>query len=120
MVVNNKGLEMVGSFIRGLSPTPPSYVTFDTGSSNPLKNIYYMDDEVYRSVITWSPINVYDSNGVVIVSAATMAGSNINALGIGTAATSGSDIVAREITTLGEKTIFQSWIISFEWKNRSF
>lgn len=121
MGVNNKGLGMIGSFLRGLETDNPSYAIFDIGSLIFQPNIYNAEDEKYRGEVSWAGLDNVDSRATIIIPTNTLVGSNIQAVGLATGSTDlGSDMVARELTAFGEKTQYQNWVLEFDWRNRSF
>ena len=120
MGINDKGLAMVGSFIRGLSPTSPGYAMFDAGSSEFRPDKTHADDEKLRKEVTWAALDNVDSRATVIVTPTELVGSFINAVGLSTGSISaGSDLVARDLSSFGEKTSYQNWILNFDWRNRT-
>ena len=120
MGVNNMGLGMLGSFIRGIETDSPTYAIFDTGSSEFKPNIYYADDERLRTAGVWTALEEVDSRIVVIVSTTELVGSSIYSVGLATGSLDlGSDMVARELAPFSEKSQYQNWVLNFDWRNRS-
>jgi len=120
MGVNNYGLGLLGSFIRGETPITPTTAIFDTGSTEFKPDVYNAEDERYRAVGVWTPLDIVDSRFTVIVPTTDLVGSLIYSTGLATGSTDlGSDMVARQITAFGEKTLYQNWILNFDWRNRS-
>lgn len=120
MGVNNYGLGILGSFIRGEQTSSPIAAVFDAGSTEFKPNIYYAEDEKYRGVGVWAPLDIVDSRFTIVVPTTELVGSLIYATGLAIGSTDlGSDLVARNITAFGEKTLYQNWILNFDWRNRS-
>jgi len=121
MAVNNLGLQMIGSFLRGLSPTSPKYMIFDAGSEQFFVDKYNAEDERLRKDVTWGALEINDSRCTCIVATTELVGSYIYNVGLTTGSVDlGSDMVARETAALGEKTQYQNWIMNIDWRNKSY
>lgn len=117
----NYGLEHLGSYIRGLAPSNPQYMSFDAGSTLLNNAQSYPEEDKYRAVVTWNPLDLVDARGVVTIGTTELVGSGINSLGLVLGSpTLGSDLFAREITSLGSKTQYQTWSVEFDVRFRSF
>jgi len=102
MGTSDFGLEKIGSYVLGLSPSPPAYCEFGIGSTTFNSGSYYLDNGIMRKSVNWSWL---DGNpiGAVSLSTVEMTGSNIGEFGFGVGSSIGSDVYFRELSAIGTK-----------------
>lgn len=111
----NYGLEKVGSFFAGNSPSPPAYADFGTGSLAIDYTQRYLNNSILRKGITWTHLNQIDVRGVTSLSANDAVGSTIQEIGMAVGSSvAGSDVYARELSSIGDKTANASYTIQFD------
>lgn len=114
MAFNNYGLTWIGSALKGESPSYPTHVEFGQIGSNQIFSNPYLYDGVIRNAITWTWLNSTDIRGYSSLGFNDVIGSTILELGIGAGASVGSNIIAREKSTIGDKTASESFAIQFD------
>lgn len=102
MTFTDFGLNQLGSFVAGQSPSPPNYVAFGFSGSAFNNSQAHLGSEFYRKVITWAYFNNRPQGNVTLTSAEGN-GSNIQEFGIGVGSVLGSNIYARNLTAIGPK-----------------
>jgi len=114
MAFNNYGLTWIGSALKGDSPAYPNYVEFGAIGSEQIFANSYLYDGIMRNSITWTWLNTIDIRGYATLGYNDAIGSTILELGLGNGASVGSNIIARETSTIGDKTATESFSIQFD------
>ena len=117
MVVLNNGLENFGSFIRGQSPTPPSFVEFGLGSEPVDVGSNHLGSGFIRKSIEWFTRGD-DSVGIARLTTADAVGSTIEELGLAAGSVVGSDLYTRELSSIGDKDDTFDVVVSIEMRVR--
>lgn len=102
MTFTDYGLDQFGSYIVGDTPTSPEYTVFGFGSDVFIGSQNYLGSEFLRKATTWT---IFEGNPRASVTISTLEanGSNIQEIGIGQVSGIGSDIMARFLSSVGEK-----------------
>ena len=107
------GIQQYGSFLMGLSPTPPNYLEFGTGSSQFDGTKKNNDAGFVRKPITWR-WNGTNPQGNVSLLTTDAVGSNIQEVGMGPAVTVGSNLFTRDLSVIGDKDTSFTVTLNFE------
>ena len=109
--VQDLGIEYLGSYIRGLSPTSIGSCAFGVGTDGFTGSSINLGDEVIRIPLTWSVI------GSSVLSQATLSttqanGSYITELGLVQGLTdNGSDLFSGDLSAIGSKNATFSVVV---------
>jgi len=114
MAFNNYGLTWIGSAFKGDSPSAPTHVEFGEIGSTQIYSNPYLYSGLLRNSITWTWLNTIDIRGYATLAYNDAIGSTILELGIGAGSSVGSNIIARETATIGDKTATEQFAIQFD------
>ena len=113
MGYSDYGLEQVGSWILGLSPSNAGSMCFGSGSLAFDGTMKYLESEDFRMPVTWS-WNGTTPIATITIPTSDANGSTIYELGLGTSATVGSDLSSRDVSAIGVKNASFSVNITME------
>ena len=113
--VNNYGLGIIGSFVRGETPTYFQNMAFGNVGSPFDTTKINLDSEFFRSSITWSVINVYDARAQATIFSSEAVGSQTKEVGLSLGSyANGSDVGARIVIDTLTKTNYQDQVYTFD------
>ena len=120
MAITDRGLIMIGSFLKGDSTTRPLYGVMGVATGGFDGTKYHLGSEIpsARKSLSWA-WNGNDAVATFIILPNEANGSTINEIGISdTNSSLGSDLWTRNVSAIGDKTSDFGVTVDVRWRNR--